>query len=160
MLTVLLAVLAGVASVPAHSAGNPSASGGGTISGGPTQHANFGFTCIQHQNGEAKGQLELTVRDTSGDTRVHVELNCIDFHDGNQATMSGPITQVRSPNPADQQAIGYTMIFTVQDNGEGKNAAPDLTSDFLVFPPNSGQDCHSMQPPPEHPVQGNVQVRP
>jgi hypothetical protein len=144
----------------ARAAGNPMATGGGTIITPAAGRVTFGFTAIQHQDRNVRGQLEFNSRIADAPIRIHAELDRIAFHHGNQATVSGTITQVRSSAPGATDLVGRIVVFTVQDNGEGSKAPPDRTSEFKFFPAGSGVNCHNYQPPLKFPVQGNIQVRP
>ena len=47
---------------------------------------------------------------------------------GNQAWIGGTVARIDSPDPADQELVGADMWWRSIDNGQGANAAPDLTT--------------------------------
>jgi hypothetical protein len=87
-------------------------------------------------------------------------INCLDV-EGNIATMSGTVTYA-NPDPGPSGVtVGTPLVFQVIDNGEGRNAPPDLIS--LTFFNPGGPPFPCLQSvdgifaniPIEH---GNVQV--
>lgn len=140
-----------------------SATGSGHIStlGG---NRTFAFTAREYADGGDKGQLEINFH--PGETSpiphivVHAEVDCVRVI-GNVAIISGIVTHTNFP--AFENVRG---ILSVQDNGEGASAAPDLISGaamgggVIIVPPTSPLDCTNVTPPPNQPIErGNVQVR-
>ena len=77
---------------------------------------------------------------------------------GNTAVISGVVTSSNTGQ------TGNTGVFTVQDNGEGKNAAPDRLSLVFFFGPEfAGNLCtfFTFADFPTSAIEGgNIQVRP
>lgn len=146
-----LAAMALLAGGAAASANGPSATGAGHFSydGGLRT---FSFGAVTHQDGSVTGQSQ--VNDRGDGVRAHLTIDCLEV-DGNIAYMSGIISDSSRPS-----LVGEEAWFSVQDNGAGANASPDLIS--LVFF-NSTPDqnlCHTRvgQATPDNPIQGNVTV--
>jgi hypothetical protein len=82
----------------------------------------FSFHARVLKSGRVIGSL--VVKNRKLGIRAKAIINCLDIN-GNQATMSGVITQVRG---ADQSFIGDEVWFRVEDNGEGfKNTGDRIT---------------------------------
>jgi hypothetical protein len=173
--TIAVAAVAGLASLTACSngptdapvadaPGAPLLAAGGNS--GPSAHGaghfdiggelrTFSFTAVTHRDGTVNGQAQLVNR--AADTRTHVEINCLRVA-GKTAFVSGVVSN--ASNPALE---GQPAIFSVQDNGEGSDATPDLVS--LVFIGGSTplvNACQApLQPTPTNVVErGNIQVQP
>ena len=146
-----LAAMALLAGGSAASANAPSATGAGHFSydGGLRT---FSLGAVTHQDGSVTGQAQ--VNDRGDGVIAHITLDCLEA-DGNIAYMSGIISDSSRPS-----LVGDEAWFSVQDNGAGANASPDLIS--LVFF-NSTPDqnlCHTRvgRASPDNPIQGNVTV--
>ena len=117
----------------------------------------FSFAARKHADGTVEGQVQLNSR--GFDVFVHIAVDCLRV-EGNLAYMSGRITY--SSNPA-EGVVGELNRWSVQDNGEGDGAAPDLVSSIPANPandPNQTCDAQNNPPAPTRIVQrGNVQVR-
>lgn len=124
----------------------------------------FAFTARQHADGSDNGQLEINFH--PGETSpiphvvVNADIDCLRVI-GNVAIMSGIVRHTNFP--AFENVRG---ILSVQDNGEGASASPDLISGsamgggVIIVPPTSPLDCTNVTPPLGQPVErGNVQVR-
>jgi hypothetical protein len=140
-----------------------SATGSGHIStlGG---NRTFAFTARQYADGDDKGRLVINFH--PGETSpiphviVHADVDCLRVI-GNVAIISAVVTHTNFP--AFENVRG---ILSVQDNGEGPAAPPDLISGaamgggVIIVPPTSPLDCSNVTPPPNQPIErGNVQVR-
>ncbi|HEX7255553.1 MAG TPA: hypothetical protein VF236_06455 [Gaiellaceae bacterium] len=124
----------------------------------------FAFTARQYADGTDKGQLEINFH--PGETSpiphivVQAEVDCLRVI-GNVAIISGTVKHTNFP--AFENVRG---ILSVQDNGEGGSAPPDLISGaamgggVIIVPPTSPLDCTNVMPPPNQSIdRGNVQVR-
>lgn len=113
----------------------------------------FAFTARAYSDGSVKGQAQIYNR--SQPARSHLTLNCLAVS-GHTAYASGIID--RSTNPT---FVGKSAIFAVRDNGEGRNAPPDLISlATVVFSGFTTCTDPAMQPAPTITVErGNIQVR-
>jgi hypothetical protein len=119
-----------------------------------------GSTCSQRMtmnsvdigDGIAVGQFDL-FSEEGGGIRLHGSMTCLRV-DGNVAQVGGVVTQSDI-----QELIGLQVTWLVVDNGEGKGAPADQTSDLF-----GNRDCESDIT--SHPrfvlfdaIQGNIQVR-
>ncbi len=86
----------------------------------------FSFHARELKNGKVIVSIVLKKRNLR--IRTKAKIDCLDIV-GNQATMSGVITQVRG---ADQSFIGDEVWFRVQDNGEGFRNTTDRITLVLV----------------------------
>jgi hypothetical protein len=113
----------------------------------------FTFTAQKHADGAVKGQVEIRFRPL--DAIVHAELDCLRVI-GTTAVISGTVT--RSTLPGIEGSRGIT---SVQDNGEGAGAPPDMTTwPTPLVPQDSPLDCNTITPAANQVVEwGNVQVR-
>jgi hypothetical protein len=127
------------------------ASGGGTtVEGG--EKSTFAFNAVQHKDGSVTGHLMYNIR--GFDVSVHAKLDCINIS-GNTAVCSGEIVKVDGEDLG-FIFVGERVLFTVEDNGQGKNSLPDLFSDVFIGP---NLDCDSGVPAPYLPIDGNIQVK-
>ncbi len=148
---IMLILLLAVNLTPAAAKGNPKATGGGTtVEGG--EKSTFVFNAVQHKDGSVTGKLVYHFRSAGFSFRMNI--NCLKVT-GNQAVLSGTVTQVTGPAYS-YIFVGQKGVFRVTDNGQGKNASPDLISDVMLF---GGATCTTAAPPvPYLPISGNVQV--
>lgn len=134
---------------------------------------NFAFSAIKDADGDVHGQAQLNNRDIP--VKDHVEVTCVNvYHDtvnglpAKVAVIGGHIT--KSESKASPAPIGFPfdvgtpVSFAVVDNGEGKDAPPDLmTLEFPQGPPpdQGGPEATCTVPPgPFYQVEkGNVQIR-
>ena len=84
----------------------------------------FTFNAQTDSLGVTTGQTQGFNRNAG--VRWHGTLNCLNVM-GNVATMSGVVTDI-SPVTPPNFVVGSNIVFQVIDNGEGKNAPPDLIS--------------------------------
>jgi len=98
----------------------------------------YTFNAVQHSNGKTNGHLILHFRAAEGS--LQVDIDCLRLFGDNKATMSGVITKLYGKGntefpPPPFIFVGGRVSFTVQDNGEGQSASPDLVSDIgeLIF---------------------------
>jgi hypothetical protein len=137
-------------STSAASSGNPRATGGGTtVELG--EKSTFTFNAIQHNDGTVNGHLVYNLR--GSDISIKMDIDCLNII-GNQATLSGTVTQVTGTAPS-FIFEGQKAVFKVEDNGEGGAAPPDLISDLFLF---AGATCNVPFPVPYLPIDGNIQV--
>jgi hypothetical protein len=113
----------------------------------------FSFNAETLSDGTTVGHAQLINR--FNDTITHVRIDCLRVI-GNVASMSGEVTSTNNPI----FATFSEAVFSVQDNGEGANAPPDLISFAFFDLPLPGFDCQNQLFPPDMPIlNGNVQVR-
>ena len=111
----------------------------------------FAFNVNRDASGNARGQFEVNNRDQG--IRSHGTLNCLNVV-GNTAIMSGQVTDSTSAAWED----AYIWLKVV-DNGEGRNAPPDMLT--LVFAVAPTFTCNFDAAVPYLNVEkGNVQIRP
>ena len=121
-------------------------------------HGQIQFASV---NGTATIRFSVRQDSVSGDTTGHIDysddavtfsadVNCAVFG-VNQASLSGVVTSSSSPS-----LLGTMTLLTVEDNGQGKNSAPDL----YTFVMTTVADCHSFPPPAQPVIDGHVHVRP
>lgn len=117
----------------------------------------FSFHARELKSGRVIGSLALKNRELG--IRAKAIINCLDI-DGNQATMSGVITQV---NGTDESFIGDEILFRVEDNGEGSNNTTDRITLVLEeddIPPNPDECEVDIELDLENILGGNIQVNP
>jgi hypothetical protein len=85
------------------------------------------FGAIRHRNGRVTGQFQIFSSQGPG-IRVHGIVTCLGI-EGDQARLGGVITR---SSPPGFESAGF---WRVVDNGEGRRAPPDLSSDFFAFAP-------------------------
>jgi hypothetical protein len=155
-LIALIAVIAVAAPTASAAPVTQSASGQGTLFlQTPTGSGNrtFSFNAETRGDGTTVGHAELVNRFNG--TVTHIAVDCLRVI-GNVASISGQVTQTNSP-PFETYS---EVVFSVQDNGEGAGAPPDLLSFAFFDLPQPGFDCHDQLFPPTMPIlNGNVQVR-
>jgi hypothetical protein len=109
------------------------------------------FSAVERAVGPDSGSAE--VHDITAGVNAHIEVDCLNVI-GNVATISGIVTKSSDPT-----LEGFEGIFQVMDNGEGKDAPPDLISLVNFFAVGIGNDCRVPGEFDLVPVQhGNVQV--
>lgn len=106
-------------------------------------------------SGDTSGSIDFSgpVEVTPGnfaDVTFSADVTCAAFLI-NEASMSGTVTSSSMP-----ALIGTQTLLTVEDNGQGKNSAPDRYTWVMT----SASDCHSFPPPSQVVVDGHVHVRP
>ena len=115
--------------------GNPHVNGGGSTPEG-NEKSTFVFNAVQHNDGSVVGHLNYMFRASGID--IQMDLDCLDIN-GNRATLSGVVTHVFGDGPVPGFIfVGQRASFTVQDNGQGKGASPDLISDLILY---GGASC-------------------
>jgi hypothetical protein len=141
--------LGAAGSTPAASAAGPSVTGGGTITFGASKEhvsvAVFG----------ASGHAQFHDNTVVGNVNGHVEINCVRIV-GNEATLSGIITQSNDPT-----IEGWEALFQIRDNGQGGSGeGPDMMSPVLLHEVGIGPDCLIPGEFDLVPVRGNFRVEP
>lgn len=148
---------------PLFAATGPRATGGGTFQESnqdetaPEQTSTFAFNAITHKNGTVTGHLKYHWR--AEGTTWRVDIDCLQVV-GNQAALGGTLTDIQG-TPSDENFFeGQTVIFFVQDNGQGGAASPDRISDVYYNAPT----CDILPLPQgpgrfEFPLNGNIQVQ-
>jgi len=117
----------------------------------------FSFHARELNNGGVIGSLVLKNRNLG--IRAKAKIDCLDI-DGNQATMSGVITQVRCADPS---LIDDEVWFRVVDNGEGSNNPTDQMTLLIVEldqPPNPDECTVDLGLDLQNIRAGNIQVNP
>jgi hypothetical protein len=127
--------------------GNPSVHGGGTAME-LGEKSTFAFNAVQEDDGSVNGHLVYHVR--GGDVSFELDIDCMTIN-GNRATLGGKVTSV-SGNAPGFLVLGARAAFTVEDNGQGRNAAPDRFSDVL-FPGTCAANYVTYIP-----ISGNIQI--
>lgn len=130
---------------------SPAASGQGTIDFGAENKRHFSFQAKMLKDGSVKGSGQLTY--TSGELKVKFSIDCITVT-GNIAILSGNIIS-NSNNP---EYAGSACRFSVMDNGEGKNADPDLMTPMQTFPGLESIACDYNGVGFLEVLEGNIQV--
>jgi hypothetical protein len=100
-------------------------------------------------SGPVDGQIKFDGTVDSTAVSVTVTLDCA-FVTGNQAYMTGPITDASDP-----LLIGSRSYLSVEDNGQGNNSPPDRFTFVLV----SGAECHTLILPSQDVPSGHVHVK-
>jgi hypothetical protein len=114
-----------------------------------------------------KGELQATIVRTVGAVTVtetiHADVDCVNFVNipipilGRLANVSGPIKKWTRDGQPVAFPPGQEVLFTVQDNGEGRDSPPDRAS--IVEPVGGRQNCRFLLILPQPSEQGNIQVR-
>jgi hypothetical protein len=113
----------------------------------------FSFNAETRSDGTTVGHAELINRFNG--TIVHIRIDCLRVL-GNVASISGQVTKTNNP----LFETYSEAVFSVQDNGEGSDAPPDLISFAFFDVPQPGFECQDQLFPPTMPIEnGNVQVR-
>lgn len=140
--------------------GNIIVAGGGTTE-------EFGFKTTYEFNavqsaGKTTGHIILKFRAAGGS--LYVKVDCLRLFDGNKATLSGVITQLRAHPHSNPDFpvppfifIGGRVSLTVQDNGEGGASASDMVSDLGELIPGVPASCADVWPV-YLPIDGNTQI--
>jgi hypothetical protein len=156
----LALALAAVMAPGAPAAGDPvvaSATGSGHMVRPDGTFRSFSFSARKYADGTVNGELQLNSR--GFDVFVHIKINCLRL-DGNTAYMSGLITH--SSN-SEEGVAGELNRWAVQDNGEGRDANPDMVSSIPEnegnLDPRTCEDDNSDRPTSRIVQRGNVQVR-
>lgn len=117
----------------------------------------FSFHARTLKNGMIRGSLVVKNRELG--IRVKAKIDCLDIN-GNQATMSGVITQVNGDDPS---LIGDEIWFRVEDNGEGHRNTGDRITLVIVEledPPDPDVCTEDLGLELLNIVAGNIQVKP
>lgn len=122
---------------------NISVVGGGTFAE-LGEITTYSFNAAQKRNGTTTGHFMFHFR--AADASIIVALDCLRLFGDNKATMSGLITKIYGKFQPEFPAppfiyIGGRVSFTVQDNGEGNDASPDLVSDIGQLVPEIPASC-------------------
>ena len=137
-----------------------SASGGygftGTAAGSFFDIGPFTWNVQIHDDDSVHGQFNYTqVRDGAA-LSARGSITCAVILDGH--VWVGGIIEESSR----ESLVGLDMWFQAQDNGEGEDAAPDMSSTLGAGPPGAGQQYCDDHPAVLFPFlveQGNLQVR-
>jgi hypothetical protein len=155
-----LAVVAALAVTPAHAAGNARAAGGGTFQEEGAK-STFTFNAVQHQDGSVNGHLEYNLR--AEDLTFTAKIDCLDVRD-NVAVLGGRISKAETIVFPDGTTLeipkGTPVVFAVEDNGQGRGAAPDRVSNVRIDVFFPGPTCDkTTDRKPLFPISGNIQVQ-
>lgn len=93
--------------------------------GGVEELTTFSFSAIGHRNGEASGQYQYNFQ--ANGFAIHGPVTCLS-RVGNQVWVGGIVDRVVTDNPAFEVLQGLEMWWRSIDNGEGADAAPDVTT--------------------------------
>lgn len=102
------------------------AAGGGTVLT-DFGRSTYAFHASMDADGVVKGQVEIHF--SSADLDIHGDVTCMSVA-GNQAWLGAVIT--RSAWIDSPWSVGRSMIWTVIDNGEGRNAEADRISSYFA----------------------------
>ena len=150
LLIMVTAIFALAHSISTAAANNlPSANGHGNLTLN-NDLTTFSFHANTMKDGIVKGSITLNNR--GQDVFIHADIDCL-LVVGNTATMSGTITKSNRPN-----LEGMTVVFRVEDNGEGNTGLPDTFSRLFI---TSGTfTCDSNLNFARFPIEsGNIQVK-
>jgi hypothetical protein len=167
-----LAILASLA-LAGHGSGVAQAGGGGGViesmtgsghfTGSNGEFVSFAHNAVKQADGTITGNYVIHLR--SLDAVFKGPITCLAVV-GNHAWAGGIAESVTSTNPNLAALEGQEMWFQVQDNGEGANDPPDMTTTIGVTPVGGppGQAaayCANVPPPRTFLVveKGNIQVR-
>jgi hypothetical protein len=129
--------------------GNAHVNGGGTTTEGG-EVSTFVFNAVDNGDG-VDGHLNYNFR--SGNVDIKADLDCMHIT-GNRATLSGVVTSLNGDGPFPSwEFVGQRVSFTVEDNGQGKNA--DRISD-LFFGSTTSCANHWIT---YLPIKGNIDIK-
>ena len=116
------------------------------------------FNARKDADGSVTGRFEYHQVVEGEAFKFNVDVTCLNVYDGNRAKLGGVITVSSDPT----LPVGVFAWFSVFDNGEGANAAPDRSS-LVGFGTEAANEafCNSPNLPRFGPwdVDGDVQVR-
>jgi hypothetical protein len=116
------------------------------------------FNARKDADGTVTGRFEYHQVVEGEAFKFNVDVTCLNVYDGNRAKLGGVITVSSDPT----LPVGVFAWFSVFDNGEGANAAPDRSS-LVGFGTEAANEafCNSPNLPRFGPwdVDGDVQVR-
>lgn len=94
------------------------------------EYRSFAFTAVQHsEDGKATGELQLKNRASDIVYHVRIEYMFINDQDPTVAGFAGTIVKC----DADPVRVGNWTACSVKDNGEGKNASPDMIAPMYWY---------------------------
>jgi hypothetical protein len=114
----------------------------------------------------AKGELQGTIVRMTGSTpvmeTVHADVDCMNFISvfgfGDVVSISGRVKKLTRDGQQVPVTVGMQVVFTVRDNGEGRDSPPDLAS--FIAPIVEGRPlCQIFFVILEPNRRGNIQVR-
>jgi hypothetical protein len=144
-------------SPPGHAGIGSSATGSAhlTVNG---ELVTFTFSVRQLPSGEVVGQAQRVNR--SLDAVLHYDLDCLRIVGDNKAVIGGTLTH----SSTDAFAPGRHAVFSVIDNGESADDAPDRLSAVALFVAlDDPRDCNTFDLPAttvRDIESGNIQVSP
>lgn len=117
------------------------------------------FHAVRYADGRVEGQIEYQQSALGDSFRFHGTVTCIAVYDGNRAKFGGPITR----SDDETLPVGVFMWFTVVDNGNGADSAPDRSSIFGIGDNAANEAfCASSAPPnprfSDDVTSGNIRV--
>lgn len=135
--------------------GNAHATGGGTFTE-DGERSTFTFNAIQLPDGTVAGHFVYVYR--AADILLRATVDCLDIR-GNVAVIGGRTSQEVVVGGTWVIPEGTQIVFAVEDNGEGGDAAPDRVSNVRVDTSYEGPTCReTVDRLPLWPIDGNVQV--
>ncbi len=121
------------------------------------ENRTLSFNARKDADGTVTGRFEYHQVVEGEAFKFNVDVTCLNVYDGNRAKLGGVITVSSDPT----LPVGVFAWFSVFDNGEGANAAPDRSS-LVGFGTEAANEafCNSPNLPRFGPwdVDGNVQV--
>ncbi|HSG31425.1 MAG TPA: hypothetical protein VLB82_07760 [Thermodesulfobacteriota bacterium] len=157
ILLLLFALLAGYSTQVIAGSAGPYASGhGNLVEEGDLR--TFSFHARELKNSKVIGSLVLKNRSVG--VRVKAKLDCLEIN-GNQATMSGIITQIMGEGL--DSLLGDEVWFRVEDNGEGFRNTGDRMTLLIVEvdePPDPDECTEDLGLGLMNIRAGNIQVNP
>lgn len=129
---------------------------------GEDELTTFSYNATARADGTAHGKYQYHFR--AADFFIHGTVTCASVA-GNAGWVGGVIDKIVSGDPVDQSLVGTEIWWRVVDNGEGSNAAADLTTSLLFAVPGlpitaeswcRNQDVRGVMRDVLH---GNIQVR-
>lgn len=122
------------------------------------ENRTLSFNARKDADGTVTGRFEYHQVVEGEAFKFNVDVTCLNVYDGNRAKLGGVITVSSDPT----LPVGVFAWFSVFDNGEGANAAPDRSS-LVGFGTEAANEafCNSPSLPRFGPwdVGGDVQVR-
>lgn len=117
----------------------------------------YGLSATRSADGSVRGEFE-EFSEQSGGQRIHAQVVCFTVI-GNSARLAAQIDQTNVPfGPA-----GSYVVWSVIDNGQGANGAPDQTTDIFFGATQAQAEFHCRTgfnlAPYYSSLRGNIQVQ-
>lgn len=152
ILTVSLLSVTAFTTLTKSKGGEAHVNGGGTTTEGG-KVSTFVFNAVQQPDGSVNGHLNYMFR--KGGLNIKMDIDCMKIN-GDMATLSGVVTSVEGKgDPIPFVFVGQRASFTVEDNGQGSKAAPDMISDLILY---GGASCSDNWTPYLE-ISGNIDIK-